>query len=131
MHKNFLNYFLVALLLLVPTARTAFASPQGQQRISAEEVKTKVTKLGTGAKAKATVWTVNGSKVKGYVAQAGENDFVMRDGKTNAPTTINYADVTKLDRNRGHSTAKWVSIGAGVGVGAFVLILLSVIAHMD
>ena len=131
MKKTSLNYFLVALLLLVPVARTAFASPQGQQRISAEEVKIKVAKLGTGSKAKATAWLNNGSKVKGYIAQAGENDFVMRDRKTNAPTTINYADVTKFDRNKGHSTAKWVGLGVGIGAGAFLLIVLATIAHLD
>jgi len=137
MQKNYLIYFIAALLLLAPVTRTAMAAPkasaapQSQKRISAEEVKIKVARLGTGAKAKATVWTSNGTKVKGYVSQAGDNDFVMRDRKTDAATTINYSDVVKFDRNKGHSTAKWVGLGAGVGVGAFVLILLATIAHLD
>ena len=129
--KNYLHYFLAGLMLLGPVVQTSMAAPKPGQRITSAEVKTKVLKLGTGSKAKATVWLADGTKVKGYVSEASETEFVMRDRKTNAPTTVRYADVVKFDRNNGHSTAKWVAIGAGVGVGAFVLILLAAIAHMD
>jgi len=131
MQNTYLKYFLAALLVLAPVARTAMAAPQRQQRASAEEVKIKVAKLGTGAKAKATVWLTNGTKVKGYISQAGENDFVMRDRKTDVPTTVSYTDVTKFERNNGHSTAKWVGLGVGVGAGAFLLIVLASIAALD
>jgi maltose-binding protein MalE len=130
MQNTYLNYFLAALLILAPVAGTAVAAPQ-RQRTSAENVKIKVAKLGTGSKAKATIWLTNGTKVKGYVSQAGENDFVMRDRKTDVPTTISYADVTKFERNNGHSTAKWVGLGVGVGAGAFLLIVLASIAALD
>ena len=130
--KNHLHYFLAALMLFGPVIQTSMAAPKpGQKRLTTEEVKIKVAKTGTGSKAKATVWTADGAKVKGYITQAGENDFEIRDRKTDAPSTVRYADVVKFDRNQGHSTAKWVAIGAGVGVGAFVLILLAAIASMD
>lgn len=131
MLKNYLNYFLAGLILLGPVAQTSLATPKGGQRISAEEVKIKVAKLGTGSKAKATVWLANGTKIKGYISQAGDDDFVIRDRKTDVPTTVRYADVVKFDRNKGHSTAKWVGIGAGVGVGAFILILVAVFANLN
>jgi hypothetical protein len=131
MLKNYLNYFLTALLLFGPIAPAAMAKSKGGQRPSADQIKIKVAKLGTGAKAKATVWLADGTKIKGYVAQAGDDDFIIRDRNTNTPTTVRYADVVKLDRNNGHSTAKWVGIGAGIGAGAFVLILLAVFAHLD
>jgi hypothetical protein len=135
MIRTCLDYLLAALLLLGPVAQTAMAAPKGGpknvQRPSAEEVKIKVAKLGTGAKAKATVWLADGTKVKGYISQPAENDFVMRDRKTDVPTTIRYADVVKFDRNRGHSTAKWMGIGIGVGVGAFLIIMFASIAHLD
>jgi hypothetical protein len=131
MLKTCLSYSLAALLLVGLAAPNTFAAPRSQKRITAEEARIKVAKTGTGAKAKATVWTADGAKVKGYIAQAGENDFVIRDRKTDVATTVRYADVVKYDRNQGHSTAKWVAIGAGVGVGAFVLILLATIAHLD
>lgn len=156
MRKTHLTYLLAALMVLGPVARTAMAAPKdapkdvsndalktaapktapkaaakAAQRPSVEEVKIKVARLGTGSKAKATVWTADGTKVKGYVAQADENDFVMRDRKTNAPTTIRYADVVKFDRNKGHSTAKWVTVGVLAGVGSFLIILFATIAHLD
>jgi hypothetical protein len=131
MQKTYLNYFLAALLLLVPVAPAAMAAPKGQQPASVADIKSKVAKTGVGAKAKATATLRNGSKVKGYVSQVGENDFVMRDRKTDTPTTISYADVAKFERNRGHSTAKWVGIGVGIGAGAFLLIVLATIAHLD
>lgn len=132
MLKNCLSYSLAALMLLGLVAPAAWAAPKaGQKRLTPQEVKIKVARTGTGSKAKATVWTADGTKVKGYIAQAGDSDFVIRDGKTDAPTTILYADVVKYDRNQGHSTAKWVTIGVVAGVGTFVLILLATLAHLD
>lgn len=132
MLRNCLSYSLATLMLLGLVAPATWAAPKpGQKRLTAEEVKIKVAKTGIGSKAKATVWTADGTKIKGYIAQAGENDFVIRDRKTDAPTTVRYADVVKYDRNQGHSTAKWVTIGAVAGVGAFVLILLATFAHLD
>ena len=131
MLKTCLSYLLAALMLLALAAPATFATPRRQGRLTAEEVKIKVAKLGTGSKAKATVWLADGTKVKGYIAQAGEDDFVMRDRKTNAPTTVRYADVVKFDRNQGHSTAKWVTIGVVAGVGGFLIILFATLAHLD
>ena len=132
MLKTCLSFSVAALMLLGLVAPETFAAPKtGQKRVTAEEVKIKVARTGVGSKAKATVWTADGTKVKGYIAQAGENDFVIRDRKTDAPTTVRYADVVKYDRNQGHSTAKWVTIGVVAGVGAFILIVLATIAHLD
>ena len=131
MVKNYLNYFLVGLVLLGPIAQPAFAKSKPGQRLSTEGVKIKVAKLGTGSKAKATVWLADGRKIKGYISDAGNDDFVIRDRETNTPTTVRYTDVVKFDRNQGHSTAKWVGIGAAIGVGAFVLILVATFAHLQ
>ena len=97
----------------------------------AEKIKIKIAKLGVGAKAKATIRLKDGSKTKGYIAQAGEDNFVIRDRKTDAPTTIRYADVAKIEENRGHSTARNIAIGVGIGVGALLLAIAISIAHLD
>jgi hypothetical protein len=47
-----------------------------------DKVKAKVAKLGTGEKAKATVILKDGTKIKGYIGQTGNDDFVLRDRKT-------------------------------------------------
>jgi len=130
MLKTLLSLLVTAVFLLaaVPSAR---ANQTGSQAPTVETVKSKIARLGIGAKAKVTVKLKNGTKVKGYVAQAGEDDFVIRNRKTDAPTTISYADVLKVDDNKGHSTARNVAIGVAVGVGATILAIFAIIASLD
>jgi hypothetical protein len=119
---------LLSVLILMCT----FAQPLAAQEVmTVEQVKIKIAKLGVGDKAKATVRLKDGSKVKGYIAQADDDNFVIRDRKTNAPTTVLYTDVAKVESNRGHSTARNIGIGVGIGVGAFLAIVLITIAHLD
>jgi hypothetical protein len=119
------------LVLLCAFAQPLAAQQGDRQAMTQEQVKIKIAKLGVGDKAKATVKLKDGAKTKGYIAQAGDNDFVIRDRKTNAPTTIRYADVARVEANRGHSTARNIGIGVGIGVGAFIAIILITLAHLD
>ena len=132
---------LLTLLLTLPFAawpNRANAQPivkagqQGATQTAAvEQTKIQVAKLGVGEKAKATITLKDGKKIKGYISRVGEEDFVVRDRKTDVPTTIRYADVAKIEGNRGHSTAKHVGIGVGIGVGAFLTALLIILTHLD
>ncbi len=128
--KTYLACLLVC-LLLVSFAMPVAAKQGDTQTTLIEKVKIKIAKLGVGEKAKATVFKKDGSKMKGYIAQAGDDDFVLRDRKTDAPTTISYADVAKVESNRGHSTARNIAIGVGIGVGAFLAIIGITLAHLD
>jgi hypothetical protein len=121
------------LLVSVPHAAVAGqGSSQGSKQVpTVEAVKSRVARLGVGSKAKATARLKNGTKVKGYIAQANEDDFVIRDRKTDAPTTIRYEDVLKVEDNKGHSTARNIAIGVAVGVGAVLAIIGITIAHLD
>lgn len=110
-----------------PTA-TRQADPQS---VTLEKVKVKIAKLGLGAKAKATIRLKDGTKTKGYITEAGDETFVIRDRKTDAPTTIRYENVAKVEENRGHSTARNIAIGVGIGVGALLLAIAISIAHLD
>jgi hypothetical protein len=111
-----LSWLLSGLLLLAPAAQTFGAGQKvDKQTPPVEKVKIQVAKLGVGEKAKATITTKDGAKIKGYVSQAGDDDFVMRDRKTSSPTTIRYVDVAKVERNQGHSVAKIVLIAIGAG----------------
>ncbi len=121
---------------LVAATKPAATKPAATRQVDpqaalVEKVKIKIAKLGVGAKAKATIRLKDGTKTKGYIAQAGEDGFVIRDRKTDAPTTIRYADVAKVEENRGHSTARNIAIGVGIGVGALLLALAISIAHLD
>ncbi|MFN2512297.1 MAG: hypothetical protein ABR568_12750 [Pyrinomonadaceae bacterium] len=116
---------------LAAALKPAATRQADSQAALVEKVKVKIAKLGVGAKAKATIRLKDGSKTKGYIAQAGEDNFVIRDRKTDAPTTIRYADVAKVEENRGHSTARNIAIGVGIGAGALLLAILISIAHLD
>jgi len=120
-------WLLVILLLIAPVTRAGVRD----QQMTADQAKIEVSKLGLGEKARAKITLKNGTKVKGYVSRADENDFVIRDRKTGTPTTINYADVAKVEKNRGHSTARNLAIGIGIGAGALLAIIFITIAHLD
>jgi hypothetical protein len=112
-----ISCLLTLLLILAPIAQVA-----AQTQKDLEQVKKNVAKLGVGSKAKVTITLHNDTKVKGYVYRAGDEDFVVRDRKTDAPTTIRYADVYTVDDNRGHRNAMlaliFVTIGAAVTIAA-------------
>ena len=127
-----ISWLMTGLLLLAPALQTVNAGTQNNNQTSIiDQVKIQVARLGLGDKARATITTRNGVKTKGYVFSAGDDDFVMRDRKTDAPTTIRYADVAKIERNRGHSMARNIAIGVGIGAGALLGAILIVIARAD
>lgn len=128
MLKRYFSSLLLVLFLLAPATRMALASPQG---LSSDQVKIQVAKLGLGEKARATITLKDGKKVKGYVSKAEEDDFVVRDRKTDVPTTIRYIDVAKVEKNKGHSTARNLGLGIGIGVGAFLAVLVITFAHLN
>lgn len=128
MLKKHLSALISGLLLLALVAQPARA---GQQGNSVDTIKSQVAKIGVGEKARATITRKDGTKTKGYIARADEDEFVIRDRKTDAATTIRYSDVAKVEHNRGHSTAKHLAIGIAVGVGAVIGTLLIIFARID
>ena len=131
MLKTHMSLFVAVVLLFSAVPQSVVARQSGSQAPTVETIKSKIARMGVGARAKATIRLKNGTKVKGYVAQAGEDDFIMRDRKTDAPTTIRYADVLKVEDNKGHSTARNIAIGVAVGVGAVLAVIGILIASLD
>jgi CubicO group peptidase (beta-lactamase class C family) len=130
MIRKLLTAALVALVALTQMAVPATATAPKQAQPPAE-VRAKIDRAGIGEKARVTVWRRDGSKLKGYVAERRDTEFVLRDRKTDAPTIVQYADVTKADINRGHSTARNTAIGVGIGAGAVLITLALLIANLD
>ena len=129
--KTYLTWLCVSVLFLTSISMRVVAQQKTAPVTPVETVKAKVAKIGIGEKAKATVYLKDGTKKKGYIGQAGDDNFVLRDRKTDAPTTISYSDVRKVESNRGHSTARNLGLGIGIGAGAFLAILLLAIASLD
>jgi hypothetical protein len=131
MMRKYLTYLLASAVFVASLTMPVAAQQRNSEATTLDKVKAKIAKIGVGEKAKATVIQKDGTKRKGYIAQAGNDDFVLRDRKTDAPTTISYSDVLKVESNKGHSTARNLAIGIGIGAGAFLAILLISIAHLD
>jgi len=129
MFRTLLSILLVGLLVLGASSAPVLASQTNDDAI--EKVRLKVAKIGVGDKAKVTVRMKDGTKVKGFITQAGANDFTVRSRQTGDPTTILYRDVLKLEDNRGHSTARNIAIGVAIGVGAFLAVIGILVAAWD
>jgi hypothetical protein len=124
----------LAWLLVLASGRAAPALASGAAAKGAqgpEDPRAKISRAGIGEKARVTVWTKDGAKHKGYVAETRGDEFVLRDRKTDAPTILRFGDVTKVDINRGHSTARNTALGVGIGAGAVLVTLAILIASFD
>jgi hypothetical protein len=81
----------------------------------------KVVKFGTGDRARIKVKLYNDTKYRGYVKEAGEDNFVVVD-KAGSVTTISYADVSSIS-GKNLSTGAKIGIGIGIGAGVTLFIL--------
>lgn len=134
MKRKYLVVALVALLLQSVAGAPAVAAAKKQAENDTqllEGVKVKVARLGVGEKARVTVRFKDGTKLKGYIAQAKDSEFIVRDRKTDAPSVVRYQDVARVDSNRGHSTARNVTIGTAIGAGVVLTILGVLISTLD
>ena len=123
------SILLVGLLLSASCARHAVANtpPQSQSAARAEKVKSGVRKVGTGEDSRVEVKLLDGSKLKGYVREIGEDNFVVVEKKTGAAQTVRYEQVERL-KGTGMSTGTKVAIGfavAALTLGTLALIGLS------
>jgi primosomal replication protein N len=134
MKRKYLVVVMVAMLLQSFAGSPVAAATKKQTENEAqllEQVKIKVARLGVGEKSRVTVRFKDGTKLKGYIAQAKDSEFIVRDRKTDAPSVISYRDVARVDSNRGHSTARNVALGTAIGAGSVLTVLGILIATFD
>ncbi|HEX8922809.1 MAG TPA: hypothetical protein VF766_15140 [Pyrinomonadaceae bacterium] len=122
---------MLAYLLVFTAAPVLAGTRPDKQDESVEQVRAKIERLGIGEKARATVRLKNGTKIKGYIDQVRSDDFVIKDRNTGAPMNILYSDVSKVESNKGHSTAKMLGIGIAIGVGVVLAIIGITISSLD
>ena len=117
--KSFL--IAVAISMLQVSVRPVFAASQDKAETQwVAKVKSDVARRGVGEKAHVKVKLRDKTEVKGYISQAGEDDFVVADSKTNAKTTIAYRDVSKVE-------GKGLSLGVKIGIGVAILVVVVVV----
>ncbi|MBP6824212.1 MAG: hypothetical protein KA368_21875 [Acidobacteria bacterium] len=124
MLKKTISMFLVFTMVYVGGAMTALAATSAEKDAArAAKVKAAVAKLGVGTDTRVSLKLKDKTKLEGYIAEAGEESFVVADLKTNAATTVTYPAVAKMS-GKNLSTGAWVTIGVVAAIGTVLLILL-------
>ena len=129
MSKTYLSLVLIGALshmMLLMTPMSVNGQGEKDTRLTAI-AKADVAAVGIGREARVSVKLRQGKKLKGYISQAGEDSFVVTDSKTGSATSIAYADVAEVQRQKGLSTGKAILIGVGATLG--VLFLISAIIN--
>lgn len=117
--KRIISFTLIALLMQTVFAHQTFASTKEEK--FAGKVKTEIAKLGTGKDAKIKVKLKDGTKIKGYVVEAGENQFVVMNSKTGQAVPVAYPQVGQA---KGNNLSKGTIIVLGfVGLAVLILVL--------
>ena len=123
MLKKCLSLLLIGLLASASAARPVSAAPvMNHDDPPVEKIKRSIDKLGVGEKAHASVRLKDGTKVKGYIQQTGENDFVIANARTGQKTTVAYSDVKRLE-GRNLSTGAKIAIGVSIAVVTVLVII--------
>ena len=137
MFKKLLMLALAGLLLNLVCAAPVMAvgnSSQKEDAKRAAKIKALIAKVGTGLDADIEVKLLDKTYVKGYVSEAGEDQFVVTDAGTGATTTVEYSQVSKVTLKQSamkrvlkkdlttKNVAKSLVLGAGLAVGVLVLV---------
>lgn len=114
MFRKVLSLVLAGLVLNAAGGRTAYAASGGdEQSRFVQRVKEGIRRLGTGEAARVEVKLRDKRKLKGYVSEAGEDDFVLVEAKSGAAVRVAYTQVGQV-RGRNRSTGVELAILAGV-----------------
>jgi hypothetical protein len=113
--------------LLTITISSAPISAQAQAPADpahADQVKAKVTRLGTGKQARVSVRFRDNSRLKGYIGEIGTTHFTLIDPSRGTVTPIPYDQVQAI-KNTNHSAVTAALLGAGTILGVMLLVALS------
>ena len=120
MMKKYLSLMFIGLLVLAPNLQSV--SAQLNPDNAAEKVKTDVFRRGAGEKSKVVVKMKDGTKMKGYISQTGENSFDLTNSKTKQTTAVAYRDVTQV-KKQGLSKGAKIAIGVGIAAAITVAVI--------
>ena len=119
MFKKILSVLLVVLVMNL--ANFAFAGTKTEKEVKfAEKVRSEITRLGTGTDAKIEIKLKDGTKLKGYVAEANNDQFIVTDSKSGQSTLVSYPQVQKA---KGNNFSKRVIFGVAI-VGAIIIVAI-------
>ncbi len=123
MIKKCLSVALIGLMLFFTNLQSINAQTNnGNNAATVEKIKANVTKRGTGEKARVNVKMLNGTKMKGFISQAGDDSFTLTDSKTKQTSTLAYSEVAQV-KGTGLSTGAKILIGVGIAVGITAIVI--------
>ena len=124
---------LLTLIFLISTPTTVLARAQSgaeKQREELSKIRSNVAKRGVGPDAKVKVILLNGTKLQGYVSEAGAETFTVTDAKTGRSVVVKYGEVKEVKGN-GLSKGAKIALGVGIGIVAFTVIIGLVNKSLD
>jgi len=129
MIKKFLSLVFISLLVFAANAETISAQTNtGNNPSTVEKIKANVLKRGVGEKKRVRVKMLDGTKMKGYISQAGEDSFTLTDSKTKQTNAVAYRDVAQV-KGSGLSNAAKIGIVVGIGAAVAVIVIASQVSH--
>lgn len=132
MFKKWLSFALVWLSLTgVSPSLVAAQVKARNDAADAAAIKAVVATRGTGENKRVQVKRLDGTKLKGYVSQAGEEAFTLVDAKTGQPVSIAYGDVAQVKNraSRGDKIAVGIVAGAAAVAGSILVYYLARISN--
>lgn len=116
---------LISLALVAAISGSSFvvsaAVPSNNDEKEIEKTRSEIRKLGTGPDAKIELELRDKTKVKGYVSEANDTDFVVVDPNTKTTTTVAYPQVRKA---RGNNLSGGVKIALTIAAVVAVTFLV-------
>ena len=131
MLKKIVSLALVGSLMAVASARPVSAvtlTKAEKEARFAEKVKAGITKLGTGTEARVEVKLRDKTKLKGYISEAGEEQFTVVDAKTGIATIVAYPQVKQV---KGNNLSRGAEIALGIGIIVVPIIIIIYLVSRD
>lgn len=117
-----LTGLLMQATLVVPTPASDMTDKQARR---AEKMKAEISRLGVGADARVEVKLKDKTKLRGYIREAGTDDFVVVNTKSGDAVTVPYPQVSQAKGNNLSTGAK-IAVGLGIAAGVLIFIALLV-----
>jgi hypothetical protein len=121
MLKKILSLLLVTILFQTAVLPSVNADDKAKKMPPVEKVKKSIEKFGVGEKARIKLKLRDGTKLKGYVYQAGDDSFTVVEQKTERRVQVAYADVQKASGNN-RSTGQQIAIDVAAATAAMLII---------
>lgn len=97
------------------------ASAQTKQARQSAKAKAEVQKRGVGEKSRVRVTLRDGSELKGYISNIGDDSFSLTEPRSGKVVTMSYAEVKSV---KGPGLSKPAEVVIGVGLVAAVVLVI-------